>query len=1061
MSFWDYSSVAEQHFIDAGSALKLTGRNLSVSSGRISYIHGYNGPSMTIDTACSSSLVCVHIAAKLLAEENLHSVRIGSAMLSISSEVVECLASASMTSEHGRSRTLDYQASGYGRGEATAFMSISRTRKGRAIIKCTAVNQDGRSATLTAPNGPSQVNLLHQLYHNSTVSPLQTSLHELHGTGTQLGDPIEVHALATFQSSPRIRNNMSSFLYIASTKTIFGHSEPVAGCVGIDSVVYQMDQRFRDPLLHLTRVSTHVTQAMERSSRQFIPSRTHVPFDLKEDESIASISAFAFQGTNAGIAIDSKKARTDAMKWIERVKGLQRAKHWFVNKLHSWIIPHAYGKWENIWIVDIKSVSMSAMMYHQIFGKALLPGMAVFRTMLNVADLSYSESRDKIMFLNQAVLLEPISLNQNMEVYIRISKDNSRISVFGRATYRDDEFAKGSCEQGAEYCPRKRFTPTFSFARSMSGRDTISSSIGNLEWNGLHEKVSLPSIESMDAATHLAACRECDERVDVSIPVSCELINIQPSKYLSTAKKLGTAICDDRDNVVRKRNYTIKYWGENIAHIHSLVSKKVKSKTRNVPIVVSYLSQQEQCTSCAKRSGLEKIQSYQGIYQGIPRMDGASFVISCNPEMVSWCISMSFLTQEYIRTQLSSQQATFILPSTSEKGLIQSQIRVASKELGLKSQVGLYNPNGIGASNLLTTSLKIKHDQTTGTFRNIHEPAYMFDYPSIVIGGTSGIGLLFCGWVAKYNHTISSPVLALGRSGYVRSSSSDYAHEEHTVVISSHDCSSVGDNDALTFKLRRLNVSKCSVFYSAGVTEDTYYMTSSVKSYRTTFAPKYAGLKALSCIVLHDLPLMDLLSTSTMSIDIGNIGQANYIAANNAMEIYSKNLYNSGIVSRFVRFGPWRNLGLLRDNENTVKALSRIGLLSMTPLQGLEAVLNFLKSKEECTSIGIMDLKNESQTWEDSLPLREMQKVGGNSTDVSAREHSLAPIRSTKNTPTDLELLYKIIQDTLKEVLGVEHVSDDSPFFEVCFGSSQMTILVLFKLYETSLTCRLGLTLCH
>ena len=1031
MSFWDYSSVAEQHFIDAESALKLTGRNLSVSSGRISYMHGYNGPSMTIDTACSSSLVCVHVAAKLLAEDDLHSVRIGSAMLSISSEVVGCLASASMTSEHGRSRTLDYQASGYGRGEATAFMSISRTMKGRAIIKCTAVNQDGRSATLTAPNGPSQVNLLHQIYHNSTVSPLQTSLHELHGTGTQLGDPIEVHALATFQSSSRIRNNMSRPLYIASTKTIFGHSEPVAGCVGIGSVVYQMDQRFRDPLLHLTRVSTHVTQAMERSSRRLIPSRMHVPFDRKEDESIASISAFAFQGTNAGIAIDSKKAKADAMKWIERVKGLQRVKHWFVNKVHSWIIPHGYGKRENIWIIDIKSVGMSAMMYHQIFGKALLPGMAVFSIMLNVADLSYSESGDKMVFLNQVVLLEPISLKQDMEIYIRVSKNNSNLSVFGRATYRDDEFAKGSCEQGAEYCPQKSFTPTFALARSISGRGIISSSIGNLEWNGLHEKVSLPSIESMDAATHLAACRECDEGVDVSIPVSCELINIQPSKYLRTAKKMGTAICDDRDNVARKRNYGIEYCGANISHVHSLVSKQVKSKARNVPIVVSYLSHQEQCTSCAKRSGLEKFQNYQGI----PRMDGASFVISCNPEMVSWSISMSFLTQEYIRTQLSSQQAIFILPSTSEKGLIQSQIRVAAKEIGLKSQVGLYNPNGIGVSNLLTTSSIINHDKTTGTFRNIHDPAYMFDYPAVVIGGTSGIGLLFCGWAAKYNHTVAFPVLALGRSGYVRGSSSNYANEEHTVAISSHDCSSVGDNDALTFKLRRLNVSKCSVFNSAGVTEDTYYMTSSVKSYRKTFAPKYAGLKALSSIGLHNLPLMDLLSTSTMSIDIGNIGQANYIAANNAMEIYSKRLYNSGIVCRSVRFGPWRDLGLLLDNENTLKALSRIGLLSMTPLQGLEAVLNFLNSKEECMSIGIMDLKSKLRTWEASFPIRELQKTG-NSTDVSPREDSLAPVKSTKSTPTDLELVYNIIQDTLKEVLGVEHVSDDSPFFEVCFGSS-------------------------
>lgn len=1016
--------VSQKHLFDKGMAHKLTGRNLSVSSGRVSYLHGYNGPSMTIDTACSSSLVCTHVATRLMEEGNLSSVRVGSAMISLSPEVVKCLAAASMTSEHGRSRTLDQQANGYGRGEATAFLSISRSANGQAIIESTAVNQDGRSAALTAPNGPSQIVLLDQLYNKSLIAPFDTCLHELHGTGTQLGDPIEINAIAKFHHLCMGKDIDRLPLNLAATKTIFGHSEPVAGCVGIYAIITQLTQLCCDPLLHLNQVSPHVTQALAKVSTQVTPHRCRAPLIQKNEQYISSISGFAFQGTNSSTLFRSNRHEgiTVVGKSLQKLEFYKGVMRWFVGKTHPWIVPAISPELDQLWAVNHRTIEMSKMMEHRIFGNPLLPGMAIFRMMSDTIEMSCSyPGGSLVQLLAKSSISIPISLRQNIDLYLRFSADGSTVSTVGKSFFREEQFATGHCVRGSHVRYKdkliKNRPPPYQINLLSSLKLVVS--IGNLCVDDINHAANFPSIESMDASTHLAAYGECSTGVNVSIPVACDLQYME-SGIMKSDIKDRVAICADDTSNECKRDYVISHDISHTMRLICLRSKQVHNQ-RNNQSVVSHIKHQYLINSYTRQtSPVSELPTVT-----IPRVNKNGFITSWSDELDKWVLSLSLLVQEYIRAHIRYRTTNFFLPDKKGKQLILGQMSVASNELRLQNQVTEYNQYGMGFSTHCQTSLAVSYSQRSqkstemNNFRCPHEPS-----PTIVIGGTKGIGLLFSEWAAQTIRTPSLPIHILGRAGFA---SGPICREAQAVSISSYNCSLLSDNNALVERLLTTNISKCTVFYSAGVTNDRYYMTSDLKSYRTTFAPKYVGLKALTVVLTPKTPLLSLISTSTMSIDIGNVGQGNYIAANSAMEIQSQNLLDFGMPSRSIRYGPWRGLGLLLMRENAMKALARMGLIAMTPFQGLQATIDFLTSKETASSIGILNTQNLPSKLSDhfqdrhGLPERFENKI----------QSPVKALRESDIVINDQSILYHTIHNILKDVLGLDHVSDDEPFFEV------------------------------
>jgi acyl transferase domain-containing protein/NADPH:quinone reductase-like Zn-dependent oxidoreductase/acyl carrier protein len=307
------ASAGDPSRVDAYSG---SGGAYSVAAGRLSYFFGFEGPSIAVDTACSSSLVSVHLAAQSLRSGECGLAVAGGVNLMISPLTTVALCAAKMLAADGRCKTFDASADGFVRGEGCGVVILKRlsdaARDGDrvlAVIRGTAVNQDGRSAGLTAPNGPSQEAVIGRALQNAGVAPAQVGYVEAHGTGTTLGDPIELQSLAAV-----LREGRSVPLYVGSVKTNIGHLEAAAGVAGLIKTVLALQKREIPPHLHFTKLNPNV--ALDGFAIE-VP-RVAVPWPVEEgSRRIAGISSFSFSGTNAHIVLEEAPA-PDQLTEIDR-----------------------------------------------------------------------------------------------------------------------------------------------------------------------------------------------------------------------------------------------------------------------------------------------------------------------------------------------------------------------------------------------------------------------------------------------------------------------------------------------------------------------------------------------------------------------------------------------------------------------------------------------------------------------------------------------------------------------------------------------------------------------
>jgi 3-oxoacyl-(acyl-carrier-protein) synthase/SAM-dependent methyltransferase len=304
LSNCDYAryTMRDAREIDAYAGV---GASLSIAAGRISYFLGTHGPALVVDTACSSSLVAVHLAIESLRRGEIDLALVGGASLILSPEYSVGFSRTRMLSRDGHCKTFDAAADGYVRSEGCGVVVLRRLADAKrdgdrvwASIAGTAVNQDGRSAGITAPNGPAQEAVIRAALEDAQVAPASVSYVETHGTGTPLGDPMEVQALAAVYSEGREHGER---LRIGSVKSNLGHAEAAAGLAGLMKVVLMMQPghgiapnlHFRNPnpKIEWARLPLEVPTAL-------------IPWP-KGQRLYAGVSSFGFSGTNAHVIVAS------------------------------------------------------------------------------------------------------------------------------------------------------------------------------------------------------------------------------------------------------------------------------------------------------------------------------------------------------------------------------------------------------------------------------------------------------------------------------------------------------------------------------------------------------------------------------------------------------------------------------------------------------------------------------------------------------------------------------------------------------------------------------------
>jgi myxalamid-type polyketide synthase MxaD len=300
-SDYSYVQFTDLACLDAYTA---TGNAHSIVANRLSYLFDLQGPSFAVDTACSSSLVAVHLACQSLRSKECNLALAGGVHLILSPLGGITFSKAQMMSADGRCKTFDARADGFVRGEGCGVVILKRLADALAdgdtilaLIRGSAVNQDGRTNGLMAPNGLSQQAVIRQALQQAGAAPADVTYIEAHGTGTALGDPIEVEALAEVYGRPGRRGMPCA---IGSVKTNLGHLEASAGIVGLIKTVLALQHAAIPPHLHFQKLNPYIS--LERT-RFFIPTQLQ-PWPAGNQKRLAGVSSFGFGGTNAHVLLE-------------------------------------------------------------------------------------------------------------------------------------------------------------------------------------------------------------------------------------------------------------------------------------------------------------------------------------------------------------------------------------------------------------------------------------------------------------------------------------------------------------------------------------------------------------------------------------------------------------------------------------------------------------------------------------------------------------------------------------------------------------------------------------
>lgn len=450
----------------------------SIAAGRISFLLNLKGPCLAIDTACSSSLVAIHLACQSLRARECDTAISGGVSLKVLPDELLVLNRMGMLSKTSRCHTFDEKADGFVPGEGCGVIVLKRLADAladrdpiRAVIRGTAVNHDGRTTVLTAPSGLAHEAVIRQALKNGAVEAEDVTYVETHGTGTSLGDPIELQAVqSVYGASTPEENNC----IIGAVKSNLGHLEAAAGFAGLIKVVLAMEHGNIPKNLHFTQLNP---QSSLNGSRLKIAEHQEA-WPRGNHTRLAGVSSLGFGGTNAHMIVEEAPVLPGVSKPSIAPRAWQRVSFWLPPEPRKtersqkqtspltgvWLnSPFLQGKVYEL-VLDERSVQYAKQ--HVTGGQSIVSGSLLLEMILPIVQQAVGE--DSFRWID-AQAGEPLVLATAKRVQVSVEDDRVEVvseTVTGWHTHLVTKFESmlGALQGAVNNDFSKRIWPTETLA---------------------------------------------------------------------------------------------------------------------------------------------------------------------------------------------------------------------------------------------------------------------------------------------------------------------------------------------------------------------------------------------------------------------------------------------------------------------------------------------------------------------------------------------------------------------------------------------------------------------
>ena len=1010
---------------------------VSVSAGRISFAYGLKGPAMCLDTACSSALVASSVAF----QTDIQTSYVSCIALLLTPTASDAFHASGMLASDGRCKTMDARANGYVRSEGCYSLLLDVNHDNRVRMLCCVINQDGRSSSLTAPNGNSQSSLLRDALVLSASDSLISNF-ELHGTGTALGDPIEMGAIQSSVAHCQI----GSF---GAAKSRQGHAEACAGMRGLLNSVACSSRSICAPFTHLVTLNQYVREslgsdALALSRMQYATLSSRV-----------NVSSFGFSGTNAHAVLDVRGKRRDISENVAIHNILVESQlcfHDVGNSLRTHLsVPnqHFNGR------ISVESRAPSPMQ---------LALCQLAEASLHTFDSCCTPSNATPLLQHGRVLAHDIISSRGLRslVFCFDTFTNQVLAFYQRNTQRSPALMRAfdGCLERLYCTPKKKTSANLStnIMGQHSKRGAVSSKSAWLTGtDARHHNMRFPAFVHPFLAAAEVLTSACPESLGLflrTLNAGAKANLVRPSRssanlrmdnlsglvdvfggsddggivlQLQSKRKQSTALHHNASDTM-----FLVVW-ETTATREDALRSKISRPQRHWQIWMSTAN--AGYTATLRADGVGALASISAVLaQAANGSCEFTSLETASRDMTGWrgLVRSIGMERRALAISLSTLSQHISSAAVTRDSMVSpcSERKIACQALDRSSGISCM----VHSSHLLRPATR--SDEARQSFKR------RFIGSFTVSGGLGSLGSVACALLSRAG---AHSLLGIGRRGRSSCWPAIVGSGSMAQLSSANADLCAVEDRALTIGSLTIQskIASHGIVHAAGTIEYFSLPRQRAHTLRSTRAPKFAG--AQLCWQCKSCPISMCVLFSSVASLLGSTNLAAYAAANAALDSASNVLLWQGIVTRALHWGGWSEIGMVAG-----KAVSA-GYGAVRTFEGLGALFDCLSTAS--SRPGNVAVSRFAFSWfvesAPALPqcIRGMLDAPGDNTRSAGPMHPQVDL--TAPSEEKVGRILNVVRECVISSLGLDHINDQDSLLDA--GIDSMSSISLINALEKKL----------